>query len=182
VLLSSPEGGFSADIKLPRSSRDLRADFDRTSTSTLQAACRSCDLVLGQAIRSARIMDESGQPGGAELTFREGTVQGVEVHFSKEGSATKRRGRTDPWQNQPWGLQGRSRRSGEIFNAALGKHPRLYAPRPVRRCQGDSAAFCRRRGVDCAGMVEQSTALLRGFGLSQSQGVFGQISLQGHQT
>ncbi|MGL6135591.1 MAG: BamA/OMP85 family outer membrane protein [Prochlorococcaceae cyanobacterium] len=165
------------------------SDFGRTlNLNTLQTRMQALQAwYTDQGFSLARVTGPSRvSPGGVvELLVREGTVDGVEVQFiNSEGEPTDEQGQPIRGKTQPWVVTREvSLEPGSVFNRRQLEDDirRLYGTglfsdvrvtlRPVAGQPGNV--------VVVLGIVEQSTGSLSGgVGFSQSQGVFGQISLQ----
>lgn len=181
----------AGDIKLPEEviADTFASDFGRTlNLNTLQTRMQALQAwYTDQGYSLARVTGPSrvSPDGEVELLVREGTVDGVEVQFiTSEGEATDEQGEPIRGKTKPWVVTREvSLEPGSVFNRRQLEDDirRLYGTglfsdvrvtlRPVAGQPGNV--------VVVLGIVEQSTGSLSGgVGYSQSQGVFGQISLQ----
>lgn len=181
----------AGEIKLPEEviADTFASDFGRTlNLNTLQTRMQALQTwYTDQGFSLARVTGPSRvSPGGeVELLVREGTVDGVEVQFiTSEGEPTDEQGEPIRGKTKPWVITREvSLEPGSVFNRRQLEDDirRLYGTglfsdvrvtlRPVAGQPGNV--------VVVLGIVEQSTGSLSGgVGYSQSQGVFGQISLQ----
>jgi outer membrane protein insertion porin family len=181
----------AGEIKLPEEviADTFASDFGRTlNLNTLQTRMQVLQTwYADQGFSLARVTGPSRvSPGGVvELLVREGTVDGVEVQFiTSEGEPTDEQGEPIRGQTQPWVITREvSLEPGSVFNRRQLEDDirRLYGTGlfsdvrvTLRPVAGQPGAV-----VVVLGIVEQSTGSLSGgVGYSQSQGVFGQISLQ----
>ncbi len=190
-VLSRVTAEPAGEIKLPEEviAETFASDFGRTlNLNTLQTRMRSLQSwYTDEGFSLARVTGPSrvSPDGQVELLVREGTVDGVEVQFiNSEGEPTNEQGEPIRGKSKPWVITREvSLEPGSVFNRRQLEEDirRLYGTglfsdvrvtlRPVPGEPGNV--------VVVLGIVEQSTGSLSGgVGFSQSQGVFGQISLQ----
>jgi outer membrane protein insertion porin family len=181
----------AGEIKLPEEviADTFASDFGRTlNLNTLQTRMQALQTwYTDQGFSLARVTGPSrvSPDGEVELLVREGTVDGVEVQFiTSEGEPTDEQGEPIRGKTQPWVITREvSLEPGSVFNRRQLEDDirRLYGTGlfsdvrvTLRPVAGQPGAV-----VVVLGIVEQSTGSLSGgVGYSQSQGVFGQISLQ----
>ncbi|MEO1001770.1 MAG: BamA/TamA family outer membrane protein [Cyanobacteria bacterium J06638_7] len=161
--------------------KTLNLNTLQTRMQALQAWYTDQGFSLARVTGPTRVSPD----GVVELLVREGTVDGVEVQFiTSEGEPTNEEGEPIRGKSKPWVITREvSLQPGSVFNRRQLEDDirRLYGTGlfsdvrvTLRPVPGEPGTV-----VVVLGIVEQSTGSISGgVGFSQSQGIFGQISLQ----